>query len=189
MNIRPLPLVILLVLATQLCACRAEHAAAEHATSSADESPASTAQSAIPQSRVNRTPRPRLAPGWWSSAEMQTTLKLSPAQVDAFSRRLRNDELSYQLAQTEMRQARRDQAALLEAFPIDVAAVSAVHQERLQPPSQRILQINFEARLWVRQQLSPAQVRAALDYSPHFFRARWFRSARGKVQEVKMEHS
>jgi len=173
-----------------LAACNAD---VEHARVTASDplpdasTPVATPDT--PSNAENRPPRRGLRPGWWTLDEAQRALQLSPAQIEAFAKRLRNDELSYQLAQTELRQARRRQAQLLEMEDVDIEQIRALHREQLQPRSERILQINFEARLWVREQLSADQVQAALRFSPRFFRARWFRSSKGAVQEVKMGDS
>ncbi len=182
---RTLHLALAGLLLLSLVACGAE----PESTSPTSASPLADGQApTVPtDTQANPTQRRGLSPGWWTLPEVQTALMLSPEQIDSFTKHLRNDELSYQLAQTALRQSRRRQTTLLEASVIDAEQIRAIHREQLLPQSERIVQINFEARLWVRQQLTPEQVQAALRYSPRFFRARWFRSARGAVREVRLE--
>ena len=170
-----------------LVACSAEPEIHSAATANARTDTQAPSASTTPIDQPSLPQRRRLSPGWWTLSEVHTALDLRPEQVDAFAKRLRNDELSYQLAQSELRQSRQRQTKLLEAHDMDAGQIRTIHRDQLLPQSERILQINFEARLWVRQQLTPEQVQAALRYSPHFFRARWFRSARGTVREVRLE--
>jgi hypothetical protein len=115
-------------------------------------------------------------------------LQLPKAQSDQLTEHLRNLELSYQLAQSDLRQIRVEQLRMLEDPSVSAADIERFHRERLRTASIAMLDLNIAARLWVREHVTPEQLAGILRTSPGFFRVRWFRSARvptvqGKVRE------
>lgn len=127
--------------------------------------------------------------GWWTREDMRIALSLSDRQNAAFSSQLRNFELSYQLAHTKLRDARRAQARMIEDADTPGAQILAFHREQMQKYSTETLEINIQARLWVREQLSTQQMAVVLQRWPGFFRARWFRPARTEVRQGQVRET
>lgn len=121
--------------------------------------------------------------GWWTRADVRDVLGLSPREASELSAHLRNTELSYQLAHTRLRDARREQARMIEDTGIPGERILAFHREQLQTASRETLDLNISARLWVRERLNAEQTAAVLKQWPGFFRARWFRPARIQVRQ------
>jgi hypothetical protein len=124
---------------------------------------------------------------WWTRADKLFDFEFPGQEMATLSDRLSNLELSYQLAQSQLRQARREQVRMLEDPAIADAEIERLHRERLQAASAAMLQANFSARLWARKHLTEDQLAAILKAYPTFFRVRWFRTPRGPVVQGQVE--
>jgi hypothetical protein len=128
--------------------------------------------------------------GWWNNAEILSRLNLPEDKSTALVAHLKNLELSYQLAQTKLKQARHEQTRMFEDPGSTRADIERLNREQVQALSISMLELNIEARLWVREQLSEQQLASMFKVAPGFFRARWFRPSRipmreGDVKEKK----
>jgi hypothetical protein len=121
--------------------------------------------------------------GWWNNPDVLALLALSDAQNTELTDQLRNMELSYQLAQSQLKTARHQQASMLEDPSVASATIEAFHREQLQTQSAVMLDLNIKARLLAREKLTAAQLAILLQRSPGFFRARWFRPARVQMRQ------
>lgn len=180
-----------LLAAVSMCAC--SRAAPESAAADNAGRPASIA-SAVPAATPTPVEEPAVSereedpviPGlvaWWTRPDVGAVLQLSEAEAKEIAGHLRNLELSYQLAQTRLRDARREQTRMIEDASVAGADILRFHREQLQTLSTEALELNIAARVWVRERLSAEQKAAILKRAPGFFRARWFRTARMNVHE------
>lgn len=125
--------------------------------------------------------------GWWNHPEILSRLDLEEKQSEAMTTYLRNIELSYQLSQSKLKQARLEQTRMIEDPKASRSQIEKINREQLQPLSISMLELNIEARLWVREQLSDEQLASILKTSPGFFRGRWFRPSSHAVREGKIK--
>jgi hypothetical protein len=157
----------------------------------AQPTPAADDEQEAPSALSDGDEEPRI-PGlvaWWTRPDINAVLQLSDAEAREIGGHLRNLELSYQLAQTRLREARRAQTRMIEDVNIEGADILRFHREQLQTLSTEALELNIAARVWVRDRLSAEQKAAILERSPGFFRARWFRPARVNVREGEVRKS
>lgn len=127
--------------------------------------------------------------GWWDRPEALSGLGLTEADVATIAPQLRNIELSYQLAQTQLRDARKQQLQMLQDPSVSSERIRQFHASELQRLSAAMLEQNLAARLLVREQLSEAQLAAVEQHSPGFFRIRWFRNARIPVHQGRVSEA
>lgn len=120
---------------------------------------------------------------WWVRPEVLAVLQLSPQQQIEFERYLTNQELGYQLASANLKRARNQQIQMIEDPQTRRDVIEVFHREHIQAESTAMLEANIQARLWVRERLSPQQLQSIIQHDPRFFRAGWFRRARGDLQQ------
>jgi hypothetical protein len=125
--------------------------------------------------------------GWWNNAEILSRLNLPEDKSAALVAHLKNLELSYQLAQSRLKQARHEQTRMIEDPAATRADIERLNREQLQTLSISMLELNIEARLWVREQLSDQQIASMLKVAPGFFRARWFRPSRAPMRQGQVK--
>lgn len=159
--------------------------AAPAAVAAAPSSTSASAQLPLPAT----PPRMPGIVGWWDRPEALTGLGLTEADVAGIAPQLRNIELSYQLAQTQLREARKQQLQMLQDPSISSERIRQFHASELQRLSAAMLEHNLAARLLVREQLSEAQLATIEQHSPGFFRIRWFRDARIPVHQGRVSEA
>ncbi|MEZ5456611.1 MAG: hypothetical protein R3F04_10965 [Lysobacteraceae bacterium] len=174
---------LIAAMACGLLACHDESVATLNKPS-ATSSPAREATAEAEPGLATRSREGKAAlTAWWNRPEVLAILQLSPQQQKDFERYLSNQELGYQLASANLKRARTEQIRMIEDPQITRDVIEAFHREHIQSESTSMLEANIQARLWVRERLSPQQLQALLLHDPRFFRASWFRRARGELQQ------
>lgn len=123
---------------------------------------------------------------WWQQEKLSEELGIPSELRKELAARLETLQTSYQIAETRLREARRQQSALLLDPAVDAQKLTDFHRTEVAANSDRLQALNFEARLLVRGRLSPEQLKRIAGSYPQFFSARWFKSSRVPVLEGKV---
>lgn len=123
--------------------------------------------------------------GWWQREEFCAELGIDSALRKQLAAELENMQTTYQVIQTRLTEARQRQSALLldpaagkDKLYFSHGAVAAA--------SDSLRELNFEARLLVRDKLKAGQLARIAGIQPQFFSARWFKASAVPVLEGKV---
>jgi hypothetical protein len=123
--------------------------------------------------------------GWWQREEFCAELGIDPALRKQLAAELDNMQVTYQVIQTRLTEARQRQSALL----LDPAAGKDklyMSHGAVAAASDSLRELNFEARLLVRDKLKPGQLARIAGMKPQFFASRWFKASAVPVLEGKV---
>lgn len=136
-----------------------------------------------PLAAAPEKPRRATFVAWWDDASLCSELGISAELRSGLARELNNLQTSYQLAQTQLTEARRIQSELLLKASASRQDLVKFNETRIAAPSERMQTLNFEARLLVREKLGlPLLARIAAAH-PKFLSARWFKTSHVPVRE------
>lgn len=127
--------------------------------------------------------------GWWTNQTLCQEWKISDSQLQELTKTLENFQISYQVQQNKLNQARKEQSGMFLDPKVNAADLAKFNQENVADPSSQMQDINFKARLFVRESLSADQLALIQAKNPGFFSAKWFQGNRqlqvGKVVQKK----
>lgn len=123
---------------------------------------------------------------WWHEEKLCAELGITPELRQELAARLDALQTSYQIAQTQLWEGRRQQSAMFLDPTVDAQKLAELNRTQVAVHSDRLQALNFEARLFVRGRLSQAQLTKLASSHPQFFSARWFKSSRVPVLEGKV---
>lgn len=123
---------------------------------------------------------------WWSSAELCEKLGISEDLRKEFEVKLNNMQITYQIAQGNLKASRDKQSKMFYDGSVSEAELAAFHAEHVAGNSDEMQRVNFQARTMVRKMLSKEQLAKIEATRPNFFGARWFRFSSVRVQEGKV---
>lgn len=142
---------------------------------------------------VKPTPPGRSSPGrnipvvqWWDRKPVCDRIGLAEEQRLALASELRNLQVSYQILQTSLRDARARQTAMFLDPSATEEALGVYNRKEVARLSDEIQALNFKARLLVRNRLTRAQLEAVGKELPGFFAGRWFESSKVDVRQGKV---
>ncbi len=128
----------------------------------------------------------RLPVAWWDQAELCQQLGIREDQRVEFAEKLNHLQMSYQIAQTKLNDARQRQSNDMFDPTIDAQTIETLHRQDISTASAEILSLNFQARLFVRNALNANQLQKLQIEAPRFFSAKWFKRPRNKTYKGKV---
>lgn len=124
--------------------------------------------------------------GWWTREPVCDRIGLTAEQRRTFAADLRNLQVSYQILQTSLSDARARQTAMLLDPATTEAALLAYNRKEVARLTDELQALNFKARLQVRKGLTRVQLETIGKELPGFFAGRWFDSSRREVRQGKV---
>lgn len=176
---------LLLALAAASAAVGAGQPAA--AAANAHAAPAAGAEADADPADAEPAPARRGARfvGWWQDAELSAEIGIPAGLRQQLATELENLQISYQITQTRLNEARKKQSAMLADPGESRDQLLAFNRTEILPLSEKMQSLNFEARLLVRSRLDRAQL-LEVGKHPQFFSGRWFKASPLPVREGKV---
>lgn len=123
---------------------------------------------------------------WWTNKAKCQEWGIDEALREELAKGLENLQTSYQVAQTQLNEARKQQTEMMFDAKISNKELAAYNKEHVLALSDRMQAANFDARLLVRGLLNKEQMSKIAADHPQFFSTRWFRVAKVPVREGKV---